>query len=417
MAIIKQKYLIGNAKDVKSIIKRTKISAPQLIISSPPYFDLLNYGNRQQIGYGQKDYSDYLDVLAKVFQDCYEIADSNATFWLVIDTFKKNKEVKLLPFDIVNKLKEKYNNTWRLRDIIIWDKGKNLPWNNNGNFKNQHEYILFFTKGNNFKFKIDRLREILDLKKWWKTYPERYNPDGKAPSNIWNFTTPIRGWGDSKQNHLCPFPFPLVEKIISLTTDENDWVLDPFAGSGSVLGMAFEMKRNSIGIDINVRFKNRFEKEVVVGAKRYWEVREKEIEEAKGLLQDFKEINSKLRKLKVASRICEYINKVNKHSFIYFAKERPNNGIEIVVSQNGRTPQIELDNPDLLNLIKQSKVNHKIIIQKEVDFARNMKDVKLYRYKFEKFFSYNSLVKMKNIYDNSNKFEFIYSDIAVKVNS
>jgi DNA modification methylase len=229
-------YIIGNAKNVSTIVKDAKIPAPQLIISSPPYFDLLNYNdNKDQIGHGQKNYDEYLETVCKVYQDCYDISLPNATFWLVVDTFKKNKEVTLFPFDIVNKLKVKSTKTWKLRDIVIWDKDKNLPWGGIGNFKNQYEYILFFTKNKDFKFNIDRVREITDLKKWWKTYPERYNPDGKAPSNIWNFITPIRGWGHKEQDHLCPLPFPLTEKIISLCSDEGDWVLDPFAGSGSLL--------------------------------------------------------------------------------------------------------------------------------------------------------------------------------------
>ena len=92
-----------------------------------------------------------------------------------------------------------------------------------------------------------------------------------------------------KQNHLCPFPFPLVEKIISLCTDEGDWILDPFAGSGSVLAMANEMQRNSVGLDINTAYKKRFEDEVLIGVKRYWEKRVKELEEAKLLFANFKE--------------------------------------------------------------------------------------------------------------------------------
>ena len=105
--MIQQRYVVANAKDVIKTIEMEKIPAPQLIISSPPYFDLLNYNNnKQQVGYGQKSYKDYLDVLCKVFQDCYDISTADATFWLVVDTFKKNKEVKLFPFDIVNKLKE-----------------------------------------------------------------------------------------------------------------------------------------------------------------------------------------------------------------------------------------------------------------------------------------------------------------------
>ncbi|MBA7558284.1 hypothetical protein ES705_51082 [subsurface metagenome] len=235
-------YIIGNAKNIKGIFSRKRIPAPNLIISSPPYFDLLNYGgNIRQIGYGQIYYKEYLNDVAKVFQDCFDISKKNASFWLIIDTFKKDGEVITLPFDIHKTLKDTYKKTWKLKEIIIWDKEKNLPWNAKGKFKNQFEYVLFFTKGPNYKFNIDRVREINDLKKWWKSFPERYNPDGKAPSNLWHYTTPIQGWGNNKQNHFCPFPFPLAEKIISISTDKGDVICDPFAGSGSALAIGYEM--------------------------------------------------------------------------------------------------------------------------------------------------------------------------------
>lgn len=414
--MIQQRYIIANAKDVKKTIEIEEIPAPQLIISSPPYFDLLNYdNNRQQVGYGQKSYNDYLDVLSKIFQDCYDLSTADATFWLVVDTFKKNKEVKLFPFDIVNKLKDNSKKTWILQDIIIWDKDKNLPWNHKGKFKNQHEYILFFTKGDNFKFKVNRVREILDLKKWWKTYPERYNPNGKAPSNVWNFATPLRGWGDGKQNHLCPFPFSLVEKIISLCSDENDWILDPFTGSGSVLAIANKMHRNSVGLDVNRSYKERFETEVLIGAERYWQKRVKELEDAKLHFENFKKTNKKLRKLKVASNICEHLNKVNKHSFLFYAKDKTNNDIEVIILQNGQVPVIDLGNKELCDLIKQSKINPTVTIKKYSEFAHKLNKGKSYKYKFDRFFSYTSSCKIIDVLKNETKFEFMYSDIAIKV--
>jgi DNA modification methylase len=416
--MIHQRYIIDNAKNVKKIFEKEQLPSPQLILSSPPYFDLLNYDDhKDQIGFGHKSYDDYVNLICKVFQDCYDISASNATFWLVVDAFKKNQEVKLFPFDIVNKLKETSKKTWILKDIIIWDKGKNLPWNSNGNFKNQHEYILFFAKDNKFKFHVDRIREILDLKKWWKTYPERYNPDGKAPSNIWQFNTPMRGWGNGKQNHLCPFPFPLVEKILSLCSDEGDWVLDPFAGSGSVLAISKEMSRNSIGIDVNSEYKTRFKDEVIVGAKKYWDNRVKELEEARLFVDDFKQTNRKLRKLKVASNICNHITKLNNHPFVFFTKNRSENNIDIIVLQNGRVPKIELKNEELQALIKQAKVNPKVIVQKDDEFVRSMNGSRSYKYKLEKFYSYTSTCKMATVIDNRDKYEYMYSDIAIKISN
>lgn len=414
--MIQQDYLIANSKKVKEVFNLKQIKSPDLIITSPPYFDLLNYDdNKSQIGFGQKNYDEFLDDLCNVFQDCYDIASPTATFWLIADTLKKNKEVKALPFDIVNKLRSKNNKTWLLRDIIIWDKGKNLPWNNNGNFKNQHEYILFFTKSEKFKFKVDRVREIIDLKKWWITYPERYNPDGKAPSNVWNFTAPIRGWGNSRQNHLCPFPFQLVERIVSISTDENDLVFDPFAGSGSVLAISKEMNRNSVGFDVNKAYKRLFHTEVSIGAKKYWVNRSKEIENNSLLIKDFKLTNKKLRKLKVASLICEHINSINKHPFIVFAKDKPKEKIELIILQNGKMPKVDLKDDKLQDLIKQTKILPEVIVKKDSEFLKENFVKKMYKYKLDKFYSYTSPSDLKKLLQNDDRYQYMYSDIAIKI--
>jgi DNA modification methylase len=413
-----KRYIIGNAQNVRRIIEREKVPAPQLIITSPPYFNLLNYNdNPDQIGFVQNSYEEYLEIVCKVFQDCYDISASDATFWLIVDTFKKDKEVFLFPFDLANKIKAKSEKTWHLKDVIIWDKDKNFPWGAKGNFKNQHEYILFFTKGDTYKFNIDRVREITDLKKWWKTYPERYHPDGKAPSNVWNFITPIRGWGHKGQNHLCPLPFPLVEKIISLCSDENDWILDPFTGSGSVLAIANEMNRNSLGIDINMEYKQVFRKDVLKGAAKYWKKRKLELEEGSVLIKNFKATNRKLRKLKVASNICEYLNKSNNHQFVFFAKNSPKNAVEILILKNGKIPNTKLTDESLNELIIKSKITPKISVQKEADFFKSVENKKLYKYKFDKFYSYTSQCNMINVIENTTKYEFMYSNIALKISN
>jgi DNA modification methylase len=412
----KPNYIAGNAKKIKQLFKKRKFSKPQLIITSPPYFDVLNYENNgNQIGHGQT-YDGYLLDIINVFQDCYELSTSNATFWLIVDTFRRNGELKTLPFDINNKLKGTFKKTWTLKEILVWDKEKNIPWNGKGKFKNEFEYILFFSKKDKLKFNIDRVREINDLKKWWLSYPERYNPCGKAPSNIWRFTTPIRGWGNSYQNHLCPFPFPLVEKIISIATDENDLILDPFAGSGSVLAMASVMKRRSIGIDINKNYKKLFKDEVLIGARKYWEKREKELSYNKKSIVNFKTTNQKLRKLKVASNISSHINSINSHQFLYFLIDEKNSDKpDLYVIENSITPKIDLENEKINNLIKQAKVKPNLIIIDENKLKDKFKNLKLYKYKLDKFYSYNSESNLLNIMANYSRYDFIYSNIDIKI--
>ena len=410
------KYYIGNSGNLGKIFQHRKIPSPTLIISSPPYYDLLDYdGVKGQIGFGQSDYDQYLVDVANVFQHCYKLAEDNATFWLIIDTVKKRGEITLLPFDIHRILKEKYEKTWKLKDIIIWDKGKNLPWNSKGKFKNQFEYILFFTKGSKFKFNIDKVREINDLKKWWMSYPERYNPQGKAPSNVWQYTTPIRGWGNGKQNHFCPIPFPLAEKIISIASDKEDVIFDPFAGSGSALALASIMGRRSYGTDINKVYKKRFETEVINGAKTYWDKRKTELQNNSEAIIDFTSTNNKLRKLKVAAAIAKYLKATHANPFVHVLINKPGPKFDLFIIENGIKPTTDISDEGLTALIKQAKVEPNINVISENEIADSIMASKLNRYALAKFYSNNGMINRDNILKSKGKYDFVHSNINLKI--
>jgi len=333
----------------------------------------------------------------------------------IIDTVRKKGEITPLPFDIHGKLKRKYKETWKLKDIIIWDKGKNLPWNSKGKFKNQFEYILFFTKGSKFKFNIDRVREINDLKKWWLSYPERYNPQGKAPSNVWQYTTPLRGWGNGKQNHFCPIPFPLIEKIISIASDKEDVIFDPFAGSGSVLALASVMGRRSYGIDINIDYKKRFETEVVEGAKMYWEKRKAEFQNNSEALIDFTSTNKKLRKLKIAAAIAKYLKATHVNPFVHVLINKPGSKFDLFIVKNGIKPTTDISDEGLAALIKQAKVEPNIQVISESEIADNIIASKLSRYALNKFYSNAGIINRDNILKSKGKYDFIHSNINLKI--
>ncbi|MBW8049958.1 MAG: site-specific DNA-methyltransferase [Cytophagales bacterium] len=410
------KYYIGNSRNLTSLVKRYRIPSLDLIISSPPYFDMLDYeGMKDQIGFGTSNYEEYLQDVAGVFQQCYELANENATFWLIIDTIKKKGEIRPLPFDLHRKLQELYGETWNLKEVIIWDKEKNLPWNSKGRFKNQFEYILFFKKGQKYTFNIDRVREINDLKKWWLSFPERYNPSGKAPSNVWHYTTPIRGWGNGKQDHFCPIPFALAEKIISIASNKGDIVLDPFAGSGSAIALASNMGRKAYGIDISKEYKTRFLKEVVKGAENYWSRRIEELSYNTDAIKNFKSTNQKLRKLKVASQIIKHINATNLNSFIYLLINRSGARFDLYVVENGIRPITDLTDDALNSLIHQAKVQPNIITLNESEITERVSSIKLNKYSLDKFYSINGVVNRNNITISKVKYDYLFSNIYIKV--
>lgn len=267
-------------------------------ITSPPYFDMKDYGSEKQIGYGQS-YEEYLCDLKSVFSKVYDATKPDGTLWVVIDTFKEDGRVIPLPFDLSQKISE---SGWRLQDIIIWKKDKTVPWSGNGFVQRKFEYVLFFSKSKSFKYYKDRVKvyDTRQLKKWWIKYPERYNPRGKALDEVWEYPIPTQGsWGDKYIKHFCPLPADMIANIIQLATDEGDTVLDPFAGTGSVLAQASFMRRGYIGFELNVDYIEMFHSYL---AKNY----ESRIRSYDSLASDtsgqdeFEEIIINLRSLKFA---------------------------------------------------------------------------------------------------------------------
>lgn len=264
-----------------------------LAITSPPYADLKDYGPEDQIGYGQ-EHDEYLSDLRTVFEGVYESLNQNGSFWVVVDTFKRNKDVKLLPFEISQILKDI---GFKLRDIIIWDKNRTLPWTKEGEMRNVFEYILVFSKTEEMKYEIDRIKDVEDLKDYWVKYPERYNPKGKTPTNIWRFDIPTQGaWGDDSVRHACPFPPGLIERIIRLTTDQGDTVFDPFAGTGTVVALAEHMKREGIGFELNEEYIRDYREKIKPGIKE--EVERGDESKLSEKKKSFSENIYKLRQLK-----------------------------------------------------------------------------------------------------------------------
>lgn len=241
--------------DARNLRKRVKKNSVDVTVTSPPYFDMKDYGHSGQIGFGQT-YDNYLADLRKIFKDVYHVTKETGSLWVVIDSFKRDGAVVTLPFDFAREISSV---GWKLQDVIIWKKDKTVPWSKKGATRKIFEYVLFFSKGQDFKYYSERAREIKDLKEWWVRYPERYSPHGKALEEIWEFSIPTQGaWGEGYIKHFCPLPEDLVKRILTLTTDEGDTVFDPFSGSGTVPAQAAFMARKYFGFELNPDYLDMF---------------------------------------------------------------------------------------------------------------------------------------------------------------
>ncbi len=250
-------YHIRDARELLSILPSARFV--DTTITSPPYWNLKDYGSRNQVGFAQK-YDEYLDDLEKIFADVYRLTKRTGSLWVVADTIKHNGELKLFPFDLAARLRRV---GWVLHDIIVWHKDKTLPWSHRGKLRNIFEYILFFSKSRDFKYYLSQVRDTDGLKEWWMRYPERYSPQGKAPTRTWSIPIPRQGsWGENWVRHFCPLPPELVRRIVLLTTRRANVVLDPFAGSGVVLAQAKALGRHYVGFDLRKAYRRMFETKV-----------------------------------------------------------------------------------------------------------------------------------------------------------
>jgi DNA modification methylase len=307
-------------------------------ITSPPYADLKNYDGEEdpQIGFGD-DYEDYLEQLRQVFKQVYQVTKDTGTLWVVVNTFKRKRRVTRLPFDIADTCENLPNRThcedcetrlqpirdtggfkceqcgreydplsesWRLEDIIVWDKERARPYSDEKSFRNVFEYILHFSKSDDQKFDFDsvRIANTNEFEHWWVDWPERYHPRGKVPENIWQMVTPAQGKWGMDYEHPAPFPPALVERIIRLTTDPGNIVLDPFGGTGSVPAQAALMDRYGLGFDVSDKYVNNYDK-IERKLEEKWNERKKEGQTLEKRQQELAKIMWGLRQLVYGKRL------------------------------------------------------------------------------------------------------------------
>jgi DNA modification methylase len=259
----------GDARRLEMLLCRYSSARKPLLtttITSPPYGALKNYGHADQIGFGQR-HDEYLLDMRRVFRSLYVNTKRNGSLWVVADTVRQRRAegqiwpMQLLPFELA---REAEGEKWLLREIIVWLKDKTLPWSSRGRMRNAFEYVLLFVKSDKFKYKVERLREPSDLEQWWVRYPERYNPQGKAPTNVWPVPIPVQGsWANTTIQHACPLPADLIERMLLISTDPGDVALDPFAGSGVVVAEAQRLQRRGVGLELVDAHIDAFQKTVL----------------------------------------------------------------------------------------------------------------------------------------------------------
>ncbi len=243
------KIIIGDSRKMIEV----EDNSIDLVVTSPPYWHIKDYGVKGQIGYGQSLH-EYLKDLYRVWKECYRILKPGRRLCINIgDQFARSiiyGRYKVIPlhaefiaqcedigFDYMGSI------IWQKKTTMNTTGGANVmgsyPYPPNGMIEIDYEFILIFKKPGKSERVSKEIKEKSKLtKEEWKEYFYGH----------WYF-------GGARQiEHEAMFPEELPKRLIKMYTFVGDTVLDPFLGSGTTIRAAIDLNRNAIGYEINEKF-------------------------------------------------------------------------------------------------------------------------------------------------------------------
>jgi len=249
------KILLGNSKEVLKTIEDNSID---LIVTSPPYAD------RRKKTYGGVDPKNYVEWFLPISEQLLRVLKSTGTFILNIKEKAESGERSIYVLELILALRKQ---GWIWTEEFIWHKKNCYPGKWPNRFRDSWERILQFNKTRNFNmyqeevmvpignWANERLKKLSEIDKtrdtsksgsgFGKNISNWLNRNKVYPTNVLQFATVC-----NNKDHSATFPAELPEWFVKLFTKKNDWVLDPFLGSGTTSEVAQKMERNSIGIEI-----------------------------------------------------------------------------------------------------------------------------------------------------------------------
>lgn len=240
------KIIVGDSRHMNEV----KNESVHLVVTSPPYWQLKDYGNGSQIGFNDS-YEKYINNLNLVWNECHRILHEGCRLCINIgDQFARSVyygRYKIIPIrtEII-----KFCETigFDYMGAIIWQKVTtcnttggatvmgSFPYPRNGILKLDYEFILIFKKRGKSQAVSREIKEKSKLTKdEWNQYF----------SGHWIFS------GERQDKYLAVFPEELPKRLLKMFSYIGDTILDPFLGSGTTTLAAKNLSRNSIGYEIN----------------------------------------------------------------------------------------------------------------------------------------------------------------------
>lgn len=235
------KRIIVYPGDCVDLLKTLPDESLQLVVTSPPY----NLGKE----YEKKLKLDlYLEQQAHVIAECVRaLSPQGSICWQVGNYVDKGAIVPLdtVLYPIFSSLNLK------MRNRIVWHFEHGLHCSRR--FSGRYETIMWFTKTDSYVFNLDPVRvpQKYPGKKHFKgPKAGQYscNPLGKNPGDLWTIPN-VKNNHVEKTVHPCQFPVELIERFVLALTNENDWVFDPFLGTGTSIIASIRHKRKGIGAE------------------------------------------------------------------------------------------------------------------------------------------------------------------------
>ena len=243
------KIIFGDSRSLNQINDKSV----QLIITSPPYWQLKDYGTKEQIGFNDS-YEEYINNLNLVWKECNRVLADGCRLCINIgDQFARSvyyERYKVIPIRTeIIRFCESLGMDYM--GAIIWQKTTTMntsgggaimgsyPYPRNGILKMDYEFILLFKKlGNAPKpTKEQKVASAMTKEEWSQYF-----------SSHWNFN------GVKQLGHIAMFPEELPKRLIKMFSFAGETVFDPFVGSGTTSLAAKNLGRNSIGYEINKEF-------------------------------------------------------------------------------------------------------------------------------------------------------------------
>ncbi len=253
--MIETRLECGDCIDVLTDIEDESID---LIVTSPPYAD------RRAHTYGGVKPEKYVNWFIARSEAFYRVLKPTGTFVLNIKERVSSGERHTYVLELILALREQ---GWLWTEEFIWHKKNCHPGKWPNRFRDAWERCLQFNKERQFKMNQEAVMVPMGdwaerrLKNLGKNDVRRFDSQVKSgfgknianwvgrdmayPSNVLHMATET-----GNKSHSATFPSALPEWFIKLFTDEHDWVLDPFVGSGTTSLVAQRLGRNSLGIDV-----------------------------------------------------------------------------------------------------------------------------------------------------------------------